>query len=129
MVLCRIFIDLDECRHNPCGAGAQCTNTKGGYTCSCPRGYQGNPTPEAGCVDIDECWGPKPPCGKGAQCVNTNGGYYCQCPEGYTGNPTSGCVGKLTSIMFMILKIFCQLKSLLNFSAKFLWSNIIFPFL
>lgn len=90
-----VFVDLDECRHNPCGAGSQCTNTKGGYTCSCPRGYQGNPTPEAGCVDIDECWGPKPPCGKGAQCVNTNGGYYCQCPEGYTGNPTSGCVGKL----------------------------------
>lgn len=91
---------MDECRHNPCGAGSQCTNTKGGYTCSCPRGYQGNPTPEAGCVDIDECWGPKPPCGKGAQCVNTNGGYYCQCPEGYTGNPTSGCVGKLKQYLY-----------------------------
>lgn len=34
---------MDECRNNPCGAGAQCTNIPGGYRCACAPGFERNP--------------------------------------------------------------------------------------
>jgi len=34
---------MDECRNNPCGIGAQCTNIPGGYRCSCEPGHERNP--------------------------------------------------------------------------------------
>lgn len=34
---------MDECRNDPCGAGAQCTNIPGGYRCSCAQGFERNP--------------------------------------------------------------------------------------
>lgn len=34
---------MDECRNDPCGQGAQCTNIPGGYRCSCPTGFERNP--------------------------------------------------------------------------------------
>lgn len=34
---------MDECRNNPCGLGAQCTNIPGGYRCSCEPGHERNP--------------------------------------------------------------------------------------
>ena len=37
-------VDIDECADNPCHANATCTNTVGGYTCSCNDGYTGNGT-------------------------------------------------------------------------------------
>lgn len=74
--------DLDECKTNPCGPGALCTNIPGGYECGCSAGYVGNPTPELGCVDVDECAAAHPVCGEEASCVNTKGGYFCQCPPG-----------------------------------------------
>lgn len=35
---------MDECRNNPCGIGAQCTNIPGGYKCSCAPGFERNPS-------------------------------------------------------------------------------------
>lgn len=35
---------MDECRNNPCGIGAQCTNVPGGYRCSCAPGFERNPS-------------------------------------------------------------------------------------
>lgn len=35
---------MDECRNNPCGIGAQCTNVPGGYRCSCAPGFDRNPS-------------------------------------------------------------------------------------
>ena len=40
--------DIDECVSNPCGVGT-CENNHGGYTCTCPYGYQG----VRECVEID----------------------------------------------------------------------------
>lgn len=112
--------DMDECRNNPCGAGAQCTNIPGGYRCSCAPGFERSPAypaallntvqtstpsslaPELGanasvvaCVDVNECAqaaSGKAACGSGAQCINTPGAYFCQCPPNYTGNPKVACV-------------------------------------
>ena len=38
------FIDIDECAKNTheCGANAYCSNTKGGYNCTCHPGYYGD---------------------------------------------------------------------------------------
>ena len=36
------FIDVNECERNDCDVNAQCTNTKGSYTCSCNEGYIGD---------------------------------------------------------------------------------------
>lgn len=94
--------DMDECKENPCGPGAQCTNLPGGYECSCPSGFRGDPSPLAGCVDVDECTLPqdgKPLCGADASCVNTPGGYFCRCPSGFTGNPRVSCVGESLSFL------------------------------
>ena len=76
---------MDECKANPCGQGAICTNTPGAFECSCTPGYKGNPTAADGCIDVDECSARLAPlCGNGANCVNTPGGYFCQCPTGKT---------------------------------------------
>lgn len=94
--------DVDECRENPCGPGALCTNLPGGYECSCPSGFQGNPSPVQGCLDVDECSLPqdgKPLCGADASCVNTPGGYFCRCPTGFTGNPRVACVGEYLTLI------------------------------
>ena len=37
-------LDVDECMEgNPCGQGADCTNTPGSYDCTCPPGTRQNP--------------------------------------------------------------------------------------
>lgn len=110
---------MDECRHNPCGLGAQCTNVPGGFRCACAPGHERNPAAPAGlfnsvqfveqqqlqdltnssqlaCLDINECLqvngNRAPVCGQAAQCVNTPGGYFCQCPAGFSGNPKVACL-------------------------------------
>uniref|UniRef100_A0ACD5V199 Uncharacterized protein n=1 Tax=Avena sativa TaxID=4498 RepID=A0ACD5V199_AVESA len=71
-----------------CGAGA-----RGGYTCSCSVGYQGNPYLPDGCKDIDECEH-KEEHGCFGQCNNTQGWFQCSCPPGTQGNHEmpGGCV-------------------------------------
>ena len=84
--------DYDECKTNPCGSGSVCTNLPGSYECSCPAGFVGDPTPNEGCVDVDEC-AIGSLCGESAECFNTPGSYFCQCPQGFTGNPKHRCEG------------------------------------
>ena len=38
------FIDIDECSAGTdmCASNATCTNTEGGYNCSCDTGYHGD---------------------------------------------------------------------------------------
>ena len=90
--------DIDECElGNACGTGSICTNTDGGYKCSCPTGFNGDP--KVACVDVDEC-APTPPgvkatpaCGRSAICDNLPGTFRCQCPPGFKGDPKIACQG------------------------------------
>ena len=72
------------------GAGMGCTNTEGGYLCSCPDGYE--PDGDA-CADIDECAG-SAPCQAGiATCVNNDGGHTCVCNAGYEPSDAGAVAG------------------------------------
>ena len=63
-----------------CGEGGVCTNTPGGYTCSCAAGYE--PTEDGeGCEDIDECEVGEADCGVDGVCVNGIGSWGCLCGE------------------------------------------------
>ena len=44
MIVYHVFLDDDECFINAhmCSEPAVCTNTIGGYSCSCRRGYEGD---------------------------------------------------------------------------------------
>lgn len=101
------ILDVDECKNSPCGSGSLCTNLPGSYSCSCPAGYIGNPTPKEGCIDQDECLtsAVESLCGQSAECVNTPGSYFCQCPAGFTGNPKHKCEGLLLQLAFNCLKL------------------------
>nr|XP_045084127.1 putative wall-associated receptor kinase-like 16 [Aegilops tauschii subsp. strangulata] len=73
---------------------------RGGYTCSCKSGYEGNPYITNGCQDIDECkdlefykcYG---------QCTNMDGLFQCQCPHGTHGDHSTpgGCFSLLGGSM------------------------------
>ena len=96
-------VDANECRSNPCGPGAVCSNEIAGFTCSCPPGTSGSDPYNKGCTfDKTPVGPPSPPactsspCGKNTICQDTaGGGYICLCKEGYTGQPFRGCTGKI----------------------------------
>ncbi|CAH1243820.1 MDGA1 [Branchiostoma lanceolatum] len=77
--------DVDECvpsgGKGPCDYA--CSNTVGGFVCSCDAGYvlqQDGLT----CADVDECNGGRGPCDH--TCSNTDGSYICTCNSGYRLN-------------------------------------------
>ena len=79
-------VDINECVSTPgiCGVGA-CSNNAGGYTCTCPSGYNFDGTT---CRDINECLAD--PCGPGGtRCNNMPGSYTCTCAAGYMFNGTT----------------------------------------
>ncbi|MBY0274077.1 hypothetical protein K2Z84_01955 [Candidatus Binatia bacterium] len=75
--------DVDECAigNGGCDANAACTNTSGGFSCSCVAGYAGDGVT---CTDVDEC-ASGATCGVGS-CINTAGSFSCDCPAGVTGD-------------------------------------------
>ncbi len=111
--------DLDECLSKPCGTGANCINTPGGYQCQCPRGSKGDPY-ITGCVglrteecsaDADcpgqlacitkQCSNPcsSIPCGANANCVPENHAAWCRCKSGYTEDAAGRCVSACQGIV------------------------------
>ncbi|MFN3196796.1 MAG: EGF domain-containing protein [Bradymonadia bacterium] len=78
--------DEDECvtGNHDCGPGATCTNTFGGFECSCPEGFTGDP--QVACTDTDECAEGSANCAALATCTNTPGGFECTCVDGTIGD-------------------------------------------
>jgi fibulin 1/2 len=89
-------IDINECEKDvnlrnedpsrPKLCEGTCTNTDGGYECSCPNGYFLNLTNNRTCEDIDECTSNTLICQSSDVCLNTRGGYKCfefKCPDKY----------------------------------------------
>jgi Calcium-binding EGF domain/EGF domain len=92
-------VDINECdsSHGPfgmCGTNAICNNVDGGYDCSCPEGFSGDPHNQ--CFDVDECKHSQ--CGENAICINEAGGYRCECPQDMIADPdpTIRCIAVVT---------------------------------
>ncbi|GFO24161.1 fibrillin-1 [Plakobranchus ocellatus] len=72
--------DIDECgTSSPCDVNAVCTNTLGGYFCTCNDGYRKSGANT--CLDIDECVENQNQCEQ--LCENTAGSYGCGCEQGF----------------------------------------------
>ena len=100
--------DIDECNNglgNLCDENAICTNTDGGYECSCSKGFTGNGFQ---CFDIDECQDSIHHCATTHQCVNEIGSYKCSSGNGKTN---------VTYTKYYILNtwVFMSLAILLNY--------------
>uniref|UniRef100_UPI00398F3013 adhesion G protein-coupled receptor E1-like n=1 Tax=Pristiophorus japonicus TaxID=55135 RepID=UPI00398F3013 len=87
--------DIDECVDTTrvCGSNATCSNTMGGFYCTCAGGFVSNngdhtftDITKVQCQDIDECVDTTRVCGSNAICNNTMGGFYCTCAGGFVSN-------------------------------------------
>ncbi|XP_036393771.1 adhesion G protein-coupled receptor E2-like [Megalops cyprinoides] len=84
---------IDECKDTSvCGPNANCSNTVGGYSCSCDHGYRAPPgviltNSTYPCQDVDECRENPTICGSNATCSNTAGSFTCECKEGFIPSP------------------------------------------
>ncbi|XP_061087666.1 adhesion G protein-coupled receptor E2-like isoform X1 [Conger conger] len=78
--------DEDECgRARPvCGRNGTCTNSPGGYTCTCEAGFSNHGDSHAPCSDVDECLTDATLCGERGSCGNIEGSYTCTCSHGYS---------------------------------------------
>ncbi|KAH3791376.1 hypothetical protein DPMN_144860, partial [Dreissena polymorpha] len=88
-------LDIDECTEDPGVCQHNCTNTVGGYNCTCPPGYRISKDKRT-CEDVNECIEFDINCGRDKMCFNTLGEFTCidvPCPRGYQRDPiTNNCV-------------------------------------
>ncbi len=105
-------VDINECQdknNSPCHPSAVCSNTPGGFKCSCAPGQVGDAyskSSKAGCKPKAECQTSadcplsssceggrcvdpcrEGRCGRGADCSVRNHQPYCQCPIRTSGDP------------------------------------------
>jgi Coagulation Factor Xa inhibitory site/EGF domain/Calcium-binding EGF domain/Complement Clr-like EGF-like/Regulator of chromosome condensation (RCC1) repeat len=81
-------VDVNECSTNNGGCSQTCSNTQGGFTCSCNPGYQLDADGKT-CNDVNECLSNNGGCSAYATCTNTTGGRTCTCQSGYSGDGVS----------------------------------------
>ena len=122
------FIDIDECKTNPCHSNASCTDNEGSFDCQCNSGFSGdghNCTSNASfstryliftfCLyilfnvssyyfeDFDECL--NTPCHSNASCTDNEGSFDCQCNVGFSGNGLS-CTSKINIHIYLGFRIY-----------------------
>jgi len=80
--------NIDECTAgtDACADDATCSDTEGGYECTCNTGFDGDGTV---CTDINECDTDNGGCDTNATCTNTPGSHSCACNDGYAGDGLS----------------------------------------
>eukprot|EP00049_Salpingoeca_infusionum_P013243 m.247154 g.247154 ORF g.247154 m.247154 type:complete len:1247 (-) comp15390_c0_seq2:449-4189(-) len=82
--------DVDECSTNNGGCDQTCTNTDGGFVCSCDAGYT-LASDGSTCNDVDECAAASVCTKTHEVCTNTAGGYTCSCASGYAYGTNGEC--------------------------------------
>jgi len=106
---CRNDRCANPCAGNVCARGAFCHVNNHQPICTCPAGFEGNPSVECipplatvGCTSNSEC--PRSEscinrlcispcnCGPNAECRVDNHYPICYCKPGFSGNPQIGCV-------------------------------------
>lgn len=66
------------------GPNSECFSLPVGYGCTCPPGFQQDPSSPAVCVDINECdTGANNCTGTGVDCFNIPGSFRCACKAGF----------------------------------------------
>ncbi|KAI8488057.1 carbohydrate binding [Branchiostoma belcheri] len=78
-----VSFNTDECASSNGGCEQTCTNTPGGFLCSCQHGYTLN-RDGLTCDDVNECEVSPGICGRKAECVNLNGTFDCKCSPGFS---------------------------------------------
>ncbi|XP_052803968.1 uncharacterized protein LOC128234050 isoform X2 [Mya arenaria] len=74
--------DIDECNTTtPCDSNSVCTNTPGGYYCTCNAGFRLSTSNKTVCLDINECNEATSGCDQ--ICENTAGSFACSCFTGF----------------------------------------------
>lgn len=101
---CHCWIE-EACHPSPCGQNTRCEVINGTPTCSCIKGYFGNPISGCRheCESDHDCGGQEyckdfkcrqtcDQCGIGANCIRTsNHRAVCECPKNYFGSPYTEC--------------------------------------
>ncbi|XP_068457909.1 protein delta homolog 2 [Clinocottus analis] len=75
----RCETDVDDCRMQPCAAGATCRDGVNRFSCLCPAGFAGRFCT----VNLDDC--ASRPCLHAGRCLDRAGGFHCVCRPGYGG--------------------------------------------
>uniref|UniRef100_A0A1I7X8T5 EGF-like domain-containing protein n=1 Tax=Heterorhabditis bacteriophora TaxID=37862 RepID=A0A1I7X8T5_HETBA len=95
-------VDIDECRlENTCDKRAECTNTPGGYKCTCDPGLTGD---GKNCSPITDCDQQEDICDRHAFCINSL--KLCICQSGYAGdgitcNDVNECISVLLFLFYI----------------------------
>ena len=130
------FLDINECGEGLDGCQQNCTNTVGGYQCSCSNStYLSNDNQT--CLDINECANSTlNNCHENATCTNIYGSFFCKCCSGFEGDGTK-CTGKewedwysclfcclmfFWSILFLFVCLFVCFCCCFRFFLHFSWS-------
>lgn len=78
-VFCFSYIDVDDCKSNPCFNDGHCIDGINWFMCECTPGFTG---PDCR-ININECI--SNPCVEGSTCVDSINDYKCICPPLKTG--------------------------------------------